>query len=179
IISGLNDRGFISPANSNAFHFYRFQYVGSIMDGDYKIHKIEVIPKRKFEPLFKGYVYVVEDEWLFQSVELTLTKESQMDMLDTLHFEQYFRPISKDLWVIQSQIIYPVISFVGLEATGSFITSYQKAKVNKPIPDSIFDGKIIAQYDTNALEKNSEYWDSLRPIPLTKSEVKNYTIKDS
>ncbi len=179
IMDGLNNRGFISPANSNAFHFYKFKYIGSMMDGDYKVHKIQVIPKRKFEPLFQGYVYVVQDEWLFQSVELTLTKESQMDMLDTLHFEQYFRPVTKDLWVIQSQIIYPVLSFVGIEAAGNFITSYQNTKVNKDIPDSIFESKIIAQYDTNALGKDKGYWDSLRPIPLSKDEVKNYKVKDS
>lgn len=179
ILQGLNDRGFISPANANAFHFYKFKYIGSMMDGDYKVHKIQVVPKRKFEPLFQGYVYVVEDEWLFQSIELMLTKESQMDMLDTLHFEQYFRPVEKDLWVIQSQIIYPVLSFAGIEAAGNFITSYQNTKVNQQIPDSIFANKIIAHYDNNALNKEKDYWDSLRPIPLSKEEIKNFKVKDS
>ncbi len=179
VIGGLNKRGFISPANSNAFLYYKYKFLGSYLDGDHMINKIQVIPRRKFEPLFSGYVYVVDDEWVFQSVDLRLTKESQMDQLDTLKLEQTYIPVAKDVWIIQSQVLYPVISLLGLEAAGNFVTSYRNQKINQPIPDSKFAGNVISVYDTAANDRTVAYWDTLRPIPLEKDEVQNFKLKDS
>jgi hypothetical protein len=179
ILNGLNKRGFISPANSNAFLYYKYKFLGSYMEGERMINKIQVIPKRKFEPLFSGYVYVVDDEWVFQSVDLKLTKESQMDMLDTLGFEQTYIPVSKDLWIIQSQVLYPVIKMLGFELAGNFVTSYKNQQVNKPVADEKFEGNIISVYDTAANDRSIAYWDTIRPIPLEKDEVRDFKIKDS
>jgi hypothetical protein len=179
VIGGLNKRGFISPANSNAFLYYKYKFLGSYLDGDRMINKIQVIPRRKFEPLFSGYVYVVDDEWVFQSVDLRLTKESQMDQLDTLKLEQTYIPVAKDLWIIQSQVIYPTISLLGLEAAGNFVTSYRNQKVNEPVDERKFAGKVISVYDTAANDRTIAYWDTIRPIPLEKDEVANFKLKDS
>lgn len=179
ILGGLNKRGFISPANSNAFLYYRYKFLGSYMEGDRMINKIQVIPRRKFEPLFSGYVYVVDDEWVFQSVDLMLTKEAQMDLLDTLKLEQTYIPVAKDLWIIQSQVLFPVIKILGIDAAGNFVTSYRNQKVNQPIDDSKFAGKIISEYDTAANDRSLSYWDTIRPIPLEQDEVKDFKRKDS
>lgn len=179
IIEGLNKRGFISPANSNAFLYYKYKFMGSYLDGDRMINKIQVIPRRKFEPLFSGYVYVVDDEWVFQSVDLKLTKESQMDLLDTLKLEQTYIPVAKDLWIIQSQVLYPVLSLMGFEAAGNFITAYKNQKVNEPIADSRFAGNIISSYDTAANDRTVAYWDTVRPIPLEQDEIRDFKQKDS
>lgn len=179
IIGGLNKRGFVSPANSNAFLYYKYRFMGSYMDGERMIHKIQVIPKRKFEPLFSGYVYVVDDEWVFQSVDLTLTREAQMDMLDTLRLEQTYIPVAKDLWIIHNQVIYPVISLAGFTAAGNFVTAYKNPRVNQPVDQQKFAGKIISSYDTAANNRSLSYWDTLRPVPLEKDEVRDFIVKDS
>jgi hypothetical protein len=179
IISGISKRGFISPANSNAFLYYKYKFMGTFMDGDRTINKIKVTPKRKFEPLFSGFVYVVDDEWVFQSVDLTLTKESQMDQLDTLRLEQTYIPVSKDLWVIQSQVIYPALKLLGFGGAGSMVTSYQNSRVNKPIKEDKFKGSFVSKYDSAANDRSLAYWDSIRPIPLEKDEIKDFIEKDS
>lgn len=179
ILEGLNKRGFISPANSNAFLYYKYKFLGSYLDGDRMINKIQVIPKRKFEPVFSGYVYVVDDEWVFQSVDLKLTKEAQMDLLDTLKLEQTYMPVAKDLWIIQSQVIYPVISLMGFAATGNFVTAYKGQKVNQPVDERRFAGKVISSYDTSANDRSIAYWDTIRPIPLEQDEIRDFKVKDS
>jgi hypothetical protein len=82
--AGLNPRGFISPISDNATRYYRYKYEGAFFEDGRMISKIKVIPKRKYEPLFSGYINIVEDEWRIHSVKLLLTKESQMEYLDTL-----------------------------------------------------------------------------------------------
>jgi hypothetical protein len=179
ILDGLNDRGFISPANSNAFFYYSYKFLGSYFEGERMISKIQVIPKRKYEPLFSGYVYVVEDDWVFKSVHLTLTAQSQMNTLDTLRLEQNYMPLEKDVWVIQSQVLYPTIKIIGMDIAGNFITSYSGQKVNAPIDAGIFSNKIISSYDSLAQSYHTEHWDSIRPIPLAADEIRDYQKKDS
>lgn len=179
IIEGISKRGFISPANSNAFLYYKYKFLGSYMEGERMINKIQVIPRRKFEPVFSGYVYVVDDEWVFQSVDLKLTHESQMDQLDTLKLEQTYVPVAKDIWVIQSQVLYPVFKMLGFEAAGNFITSYKNQQLNKPIADEKFAGRVISSYDTGANDRTAAYWDTIRPIPLETDEVRDFKVKDS
>lgn len=179
ILEGLNKRGFISPANGNAFLYYKYKFLGSYLDGDRMINKIQVIPRRKFEPVFSGYVYVVDDEWVFQSVDLMLTKEAQMDLLDTLKLEQTYIPVAKDMWIIQSQVIYPVISLMGFAATGNFVTAYKDQKLNQPVDERRFAGKIISSYDTSANDRPVAYWDTIRPIPLEQDEIRDFKVKDS
>ncbi len=179
IIAGLNERGFISPANNNAFYYYRFKFLGSYVEDNKLISKIQVIPKRKFEPLFSGEVYVVEDDWVFKGVKLTLTTESQMSQLDTLHLEQSYTNLSPDIWVIQSQVLFPVIRILGVDIAGNFVTVYQNQVVNQPIVENSYSGKIVAAYDSAATNRTPGYWDSMRPIPLETEEIKNFEKKDS
>src|SRR4030095_9471767 len=81
--NNLNPRGFISPISDNAMNYYRYKYQGTFYEDGRQISKIRVIPKRKFEPLFSGYINIVEDEWRIHSFQLLLNKESQLELLDS------------------------------------------------------------------------------------------------
>jgi hypothetical protein len=41
-----------------------------------------------------------------------------------------------------------------------------------------FDNVII-KYDTGVNKKSTAYWDTIRPMPLEKEEVRDYLVKDS
>ena len=60
----------ISPLSPSAFSHYNFKYTGLSLQGDYTINKIQVIPKRKSQQLFEGTIYIIEDLWCLQSVDL-------------------------------------------------------------------------------------------------------------
>jgi len=50
--------------------------------------------------------------------------------------------------------------------------------VNPEFPKGFF-GKEIMKVNADANLKDSAYWDSIRPIPLTEEEVLDYIEKDS
>lgn len=180
ILQGLNDRGFISPASTNALLYYNFKFEGGYEDKGVYINKIKVTPKRRFEPLFEGYVYVIDDKWIFSAVALTLTRESGIDILDTLTLQQTYRPYGNtDIWIIQNQAIIPYLNLMGFGIGGSFITNYNEQKLNETIDPSVFKSKYLSEYENDALDKSKEYWDSTRVIPLTTEEVKDFVKKDS
>lgn len=178
-VLGLNNRGFISPANSGAFHYYDFKYLGSFQEFGRTISKIQVIPKRKYEPLFSGVVYVAEDDWVFQSVNLVLTKTAQISGVDTVRLRQTFAPSKKDIWVIQNQVIEVKLHLIGLSISGNSLTVYQNQKVNEPIDARLFANKVVSVYDSTALSKDSTYWATQRPVPIKDEEQRNFRFKDS
>ena len=60
-ITQFSPRGYVSPIADGAFNFYKFKYLGTFYEDGKAINKIQVIPKRKFEPLFFGTINITEE----------------------------------------------------------------------------------------------------------------------
>lgn len=176
--NNLNPRGFISPISDNALNYYRYKFEGSFFEDNNLISRIKVIPKRKYEPLFSGYINIVEDDWRIHSVQLELTKQSQMEILDTLRIEQLYIPLDKDTWFISSQVIYPSIKIFGFDAYGSFVNIYSDINVDPSFTKKTFNNTIL-KYTDSSNRRTKEYWEKNRPIPLLTDEQSDYRKKDS
>jgi hypothetical protein len=173
----LNPRGFISPISNNALNYYKYKFEGTFFEGDKQISRIKVIPKRKYEPLFAGYINIIEDEWRLQSVQLTILKEQQMQFLDTLTIEQLYVPL-KNVWVIKQQVLYPAGKIFGFDFFGNFLQVYDKFDIEPSFKPKFFNNTLIKFFDSSN-KKSLNYWDSVRPIPLSPAEIKDYKKKDS
>lgn len=176
--NNLNPRGFISPISGNALTYYRYKFEGSFFEDGKEIGHIKVIPKRKYEPLFSGYINIVIDEWRIHSVQLQLTKESQMQLVDTLKLDQLYVPYDNGAWVIKSQVIYPAIKILGFDAYGSFVNVYSKFRID-PEFDKNFFGSTVMKYEDSSNKKTERFWENARPIPLQQDETADYKKKDS
>jgi hypothetical protein len=93
--------------------------LGTFMDHGRMINKIQVMQKRLYEPCFNGVIYIADDEWAIHSLDLSLVKQSGMDMIDTLRIEQVYLPLKDDLWVIKSQVMYFAVKFMMFEMISS------------------------------------------------------------
>lgn len=178
ISNSLNPRGFISPIAENALYFYKYKYEGAFSEDGQLINKIQVIAKRGYEPCFTGYINIVEDEWRIHSLELKLTKQSQMNFADTLRIEQLYQKIAVKHWVVQSQILYPAVKFFGFDAYGSFANVYRNFNTEPVFDKKYFDNTIL-KYEKGSNKKSIQYWDSIRPLALTNAEQIDYIKKDS
>ena len=178
LFPNLNPRGFVSPIADNALHFYRYKLLGVFFEEGREINKIRVTAKRKFEPLFSGIINITENDWRIHSLQLLLTKESQMDMLDTLRIEQLFVPLDNRRWVIKNQVIYPAIKIFGFDTYGSFINNYTDFNVNPSFDEKFFNNTVL-KYQDSSNKRSLLYWDSIRPLPLQEEEIKDYKKKDS
>jgi len=176
--NSLNPRGFISPLSDNALNYYRYKLEGSFEENGKTISRIKVIPKRKFEPLFSGNINIVEEEWVIYSIDLLLTKQSQMEQLDTLRIVQLYRPVDPENWFIASQVIYPTIKILGFDAYGSFINIYSEVDSKPGFSKKSFNNTLL-KYTDSANKKTSEYWRRVRPVPLLEDEQKDFKKKDS
>jgi hypothetical protein len=178
VSSAINPRGFVSPIAENALSFYKYKYEGAFSEEGKLINKIKVIPKRKYEPCFSGYINIVEDEWRIHSLELMITKENQMNFGDTLRIEQLYQMMGVNQWVMQSQVLYPSIKFFGFDACGSFANVYRNFNLNPAFEKKYFNSTIL-KYEQGSNKKPVTYWDSIRPLQLTAEEMRDYVKKDS
>lgn len=176
--SQLNPRGFISPISDGAIHYYKYQYLGSFWEDGKEINQIKVTPRRKYEPLFSGTIAITEGDWRIHSLELTLTKESQLEIVDTVRIRQMQVPITNEVWRTKDQVVYFTFNQFGIDAVGNFLNVYNKYEFNPAFTKRYFNN-VVVKYDTAVNKKSKQYWDSVRPVALEPEEVKDYKIKDS
>lgn len=174
----LNPRGFVSPLASNAFSFYSFKLLGTYTEKDKLISQIRVTPKRTGEPLFEGELSIVQEDWQLHSLSLLLTKKQQLELVDTIKLVQLYEEIEKGRWMMTSQVLYPAAKKFGFDAFGSFINVYTNYQL-KPQRSKKFFGQFLLEYTDSANRRAIDYWETIRPIPLTIDEQTDYKKKDS
>lgn len=178
ITTDLGPRGFISPIAETAMLNYKYRLEGTFLDDGKLVNKIKVIPRRKYEPVFAGYIYITEDDWRIHSTDLMLTKEYQLELLDTLVIRQTHVPVNNEVWRTKDQVVYAAMKMLGFDATINNVNVYSNYDL-KPIFPKGFFKKVIMRYEKDAAEREIKYWDSIRPIPLEVDEQKDFRVKDS
>ncbi|MEP7236383.1 MAG: DUF5686 and carboxypeptidase regulatory-like domain-containing protein [Ferruginibacter sp.] len=174
----LNPRGFVSPIADAAISMYKFKYLGSFYEDGKEINSIQVIPRRTYEPLFSGTINITDGDWRIHSLDLLLTKTSQLEIVDTLHITQIHVPVGNDVWRVKNQFIHFSFKQFGIDAIGNFVSVYSDYKINPVFAKNRFD-KVIVKYDTASNKKSVGYWDTVRPVPLEPEEKMDYKVKDS
>ncbi|SFE93548.1 CarboxypepD_reg-like domain-containing protein [Chitinophaga sp. CF118] len=178
VVTQFSKRGFISPIAENALFYYKYRLEGVFQEDGKTVNKIAVIPRRKFEPLFSGYIFITDDDWRIHSADLLLTQDYQLELMDTLHIRQIHVPVNNEVWRTKDQVISISIKQLGFDVVGSFVNIYSNYNLHPEFPKKYFDN-IILRYDTAFDKKLLNYWDSIRPVPLEKEELKDFHEKDS
>ena len=172
------ERGFISPIASSAMLYYKYQLTDVKMDNGKTIYKIKVIPRRKHDPVFKGYVYIVDSTWNFYTVDLILTKDANIKMIDSIQITQTHIPLNDSTWMpftIQFKQHFKIFGFGGTETNVGTFSNYNLS----PNFDNKFFGNEIFRIEDEANEQDTTYWDKSRYIVLTEDEKKYYSKADS
>jgi hypothetical protein len=176
-MGNISPRGFISPVAENALNYYKYKYEGAFYEDGRQISRIRVIPRRKFEPVYSGYINIVEDEWRIHSLQLEVTKDYGIQFFDTIRLEQLHIPVG-NIWVVKSQVVYPAIKMFGFDAHGSFANVYSNYDLSPQFPKGYFTSTVM-KYADSSNKRPEEYWEVNRPIVLQTDEVEDYRKKDS
>ncbi len=175
------ERSLLSPIADNALSYYRYKLIGTFFDeGGRLVNKIKVLPKRDEDPVFSGFIYIVEDLWNIYSTELIVTgKTIKQPILDTLVITQVHVPVKDpDTWMLLSQSLDFKFGIFGFKVAGNFTGVFSNYNLNPQFEDGFFTNEVF-KVEKGANEKTLEYWDSIRPVPLTVEESDDYIKKDS
>jgi hypothetical protein len=171
----------VSPIANNAFGYYNYKLEGVFYDerGNL-INKINAIPKRKNDPVFEGTIYIVEDQWTLYGLELDITGvQARIPAVDIISLKQSFSySDTENLWALISQSIDFKYKFLGIKGDGRFTAVYSNYKFNEGLTKKDFGRELVA-FEDNANKKDSLFWQTVRPVPLTIEESTDYVKKDS
>ena len=132
----------ISPLAPNAFSHYRFTFEGVSYEGNYAINKIKVIPRRKSQQLFTGYLYIVDDYWNIHSADLTVDL-----FIGPIRIRQLYTPVKENAWLPVSYNMDVKASIIGIKLNVSYASSvtYSDIEINHDITPPLALQKTIKE----------------------------------
>ena len=166
-IPSLGEVPFTSPISATSFLSYKFKYIDSFEEKGLLINKIQVIPRVKEGALFSGYIYIVEDSWVIKAVEFELPSTMLIYYNYFKIFQEYEQVEGK--WVLTREEFFYNRKFTGNHLLGNTVIKYQNYKLDNVFPKRYFSNEIRVIED-DAMEKDSLYWEEVRPLTLKDEE---------
>ena len=171
----------VSPLANNAFNYYKFKLEGTFFDdNNNQINKIKIIPRRDKEPVFEGYIYIVDGSWAIYAIDFDIKGyRMQRPILENLNLKQNFSYNTENrIWAKNSQIFDIKAGMFGIGFTGGFTHVYTNYVFKDKFEKNTFSKEIVF-IEEGSNKKDSVYWNAMRPVPLTDEEATDYTKKDS
>ncbi len=177
-LKALTPRQYISPLADYGFSVYRYKLLGIAENAGHKLYRIQVTPRRNSDNLFAGLLYIRDQSWNIESLDLQLTGASKVELLDTLQIRQQFiepRPGVFVLSTVEYRFSWNIFKFSGFGNYLETLTDYDLEPIftRRDFPSDILH---IAR---TANKRDSSYWNQIRSTPLTKEEAADYIRKDS
>jgi hypothetical protein len=173
----LTTRGFVSPIADNGLFYYRYKLLGFSTENGETVNKIEVTPRRKNDPAFRGIIYIAEDSWRLLGTNVYLTKDAGIEVLDTLSIRQQYSRVQNTYMPATMNFRFSGGVF-GFKFQGYFLSVYSNYDLKPNLPKNYFNGEVLKITDT-VNRKDSAYWALNRPMQLTQEESTSYRKKDS
>lgn len=171
----------ISPIADNAFLYYKFKLEATFYDINNKlINKIHLIPRRDAEPVYEGYIYIVEDDWSIYATEFLL-KGYRMQNEFTEFFEikqNYSYNTKTQIWAKNQQQLYFKAGAFGITFEGKFNHVFNNYDFKENFEKNTFTKEVV-KFALDADKSTDDFWAKNRPLPLTIEESIDYIKKDS
>lgn len=187
-VPGLSERAFVSPLAGDAFFFYRFRLLGTFYDEGRLVNRIAVEPRRTQDPVFRGTIDILEDEWRVHGQDLLLTRDAGIEFIDSLRWTMRYVPLpmpDDTVWLPASRAFTFRFGLLGIRGSGYFMAWYENWDLRPPFrpggpePARRFFGPEVLAIARGANERDSAYWAGRRPAPLSTEERADYAAKDS
>jgi hypothetical protein len=179
------DRTFLSPIADGAFVDYDFELVNVETYGRDTLYGIDVIPKRPFDPVFKGRVYIDNHDWALNRLDLQLNDNPNINFVEDIRIRQAYEkkdsfwvPTLLDIEVDFQNSFFKRKGGDGVGAIGRSSSHLYNYRINQPREPRFYQQEILeVQEDAN--ERDSLYWAEHRKTPLEKSEELGFALVDS
>lgn len=124
----------ISPLSKSSFSVYEFEYISSYSENEKLIHKIKVIPKRAGNDLMKGMIYLNDETWNINSVDVKFKQQ-----LVNIHYKQIYSEIEPNAWLPINHDIKVETNLLGFKVHFQYMASLSDISLTT---DSVIDLKI-------------------------------------
>jgi len=181
------EKQFMSPIAEGAFSNYDY-FIKYIQTEDRDtLWGIEIFPKRKYDKVFKGIIYIDNKDWAVNRIDITMNDNPNINFIENIRIRQNF--FKQDSFWIPS-LMDVEIDFInglvkGKQGNGpgliGRVSSYRyDYTLNEPRKPSFYKQEAI-EFEHGAMRMGSDtsFWTQNRVIPLDRSEQLGYALVDS
>jgi len=174
----------IGVTNPKALKYYNFILTGYRTFNGKTLYDIKVEPKSKLQPVMKGRISVVDEDYALVDVDLVPSESiilpPPFQNFD-IHYKQQFRKFGNLYWMPVDMRLNGSIKLgmVGLDFPNIIykqVSVFTEYKINCPLPDSLYSTKKSIIVDSLAIRQR-QITDA--PVPLTEHEESAYQNLDS
>lgn len=165
----IGDNDIVSPFSDLTFLNYKFQLIKYYFEGNKKIYQIKVSPRELGNALYEGVIEVIEDEWVLKTADLKLTKRALL-RYDDFSFKQEFEKI-EGRWVAVKTTYNWKVKEGSTKKSGKTEIQQSDFEFDLELPKRFFGAEVGVTIE-NAYKRDSTFWESIRPVPLSKDEQK-------
>lgn len=178
LLTGISDAPVISPLSTTGILSYKYKLESTDLEGDQIVYKIEVTPRKNGNSTCRGTIWINEDTYTINRLDLTFSKYA-LKFFDDFRLQQEYVQHADSLWTVSKQV-FQYVARQGNKATfnGTTTLSYSDYEHNYVFPDKFF-GNEVAVTTREAYKRDSAYWTTSRTVSLTEEEAKMVSIRDS
>ena len=174
----ISDNMLLSPLSPTAQLAYKFKLIQSYYEDHQKIYHIKVSPRKTGNALFEGEIWINDSTWSIHAIDFTLDKV-HMKEYDYFRIKQTHQIIKDSFRVVTKQeFIYQSKQGKGAMANGRTLAVYSDFQFN-PVFEPKFFNRELSVTTKEALNRDTGYWNLIRPIPLSKEEQQFVAKLDS
>ena len=167
----------LSPLASTANLNYTYDFQGSFMEDGHKVFKIAVQPRFQSDALFRGILFIEDSTFALKSVDLSINPPAMFGAQDFKILQNYEWQEGHYTLPVRREIIYTIKEGKN-HFIGNVSVRHTHYKINPPLPKRFFN-RQVKTYATDAFEKDSLFWERLRPVTFKASEIKFIVKADS
>ena len=175
---GVTETPIISPLSTTSILTYKFKLENSFREDGQLVYKIKVTPRKTGNSSCRGYIYINDGLWNINRLELSVYKGA-LRFFDAFTLHQTYSNVQDSLWLISRQAL-TYESKQGRYTTfyGHTLIKSSDFEINPVFPKKFFGNEVaVTRFD--AYEKDSGYWNTIRPEPLTPKEQAVVRYRDS
>ncbi|CAG0967486.1 MAG: carboxypeptidase-like regulatory domain-containing protein [Bacteroidetes bacterium] len=176
-IERLSETPFISPLSRLTFLTYKFSLEETIKQNEKIIYKIKVWPWKTGDATLKGFLWIEDNSWAIDSLELTMEKGTLL-IYDQFTIRQKYNLFNDSIRALTKQEFIYFSKDGKNEYNGKTIVVYSNYKFNREFPKRFF-GNELGVTEKDAFKRDSVFWNNERPVPLTREEQIYIAKQDS
>jgi len=174
------NKDFLSPLADNASLFYNYILMDSVVIEGKRCFVVNCHPKNKRDLAFTGTLWITDTTFAIKQLDLEITKDVNVNVIDHIRIQQVMIPTETDVWVpSQTRVLIDFATQVKKLVT-LVIKTYNCNKnyiINKPKDKEFYKTRI--KYAEDVVIKDSTYWVTHRDEPLTSLEKESYNMIDT
>ncbi len=177
----LLEKDFISPIADSWKVYYEYYLADSAYNGTNYDYQIDFEPRQKQDLAFSGSFWVDGISYAITQIDANVDKTANLNFIEKIKIQQSYELLDDEInWGPSKTRVLIDVAELTDQSAGMLLKFYsanQDYKITVPKDKKFYDSAIELSEDYR--QPSNEYWNQVRPEPLTKTEKLSFDLIDS